>query len=136
MKAALLLLEHADEPGTYLFAKRHEDRESLPGCWSLPAETVEPGESPEEAAVRCAYEELGLDLDIEDVERVEQHTFPEHDKTLYYFVARYHGEPRIREERELTEVERYTLDTFFERYDDSDIGHGLQYLRDYNGKLR
>ncbi len=44
-----------DEAGRILLHQRVDDR-----CWCLPCGWVEPGESPEEAAVREAWEETGL----------------------------------------------------------------------------
>jgi len=37
---------------------------SSPGCWSFVSETIEPGESPEAAAVRGVKEETGINVDL------------------------------------------------------------------------
>ena len=45
--------------GTYLFLRRRDGR-YLGGLWDIPGGTVEPGETPAEAAVRECWEEAGL----------------------------------------------------------------------------
>lgn len=44
-----------DEQGRVLFQRRSDN-----GLWSLPAGTIDPGESPAQAIVREVYEETGL----------------------------------------------------------------------------
>ena len=47
--------------GKFLVAKRADDR-PLGGLWEFPGGKIEPGESPEEAAVRECREEMGCEV--------------------------------------------------------------------------
>lgn len=47
--------------GKFLVAKRGDDR-PLGGLWEFPGGKIEPGESPEQAAVRECREELGCEV--------------------------------------------------------------------------
>jgi ADP-ribose pyrophosphatase YjhB (NUDIX family) len=49
-------------PGGLLLVKRPEGDESLPGEWGLPAATLRPGESEEDAVRRAGRDKLGLDV--------------------------------------------------------------------------
>jgi len=125
-KAALLILER---DGKVLFARRSKTKESLPGRWSLPAETVEPGETIEETALRCGSEEL--DIDLKGLQRFDEYHFKDssEDKILYFFKATYNGTPKLKAREEITELISHPFDEFFKKYKDEEMGHGLQYLR-------
>lgn len=47
----------------FLAIKRSDDDESLPGVWGLPAASVRPGESQEDAIKRAARDKLGLEVE-------------------------------------------------------------------------
>lgn len=44
--------------------------QSLPGVWSIPAGSIEKGETPKEGAIRELYEETLIDVDIDDLKMV------------------------------------------------------------------
>ena len=125
-KAALLILEKNEK---ILFARRSKTKESLPGRWSLPAETAEPGETIEETALRCGTEEL--DLNIMNLKLFDEYRFKDdkEEKILYFFKATYDKKPQIKATEELTELIFQTFDEFYRTHKDEEIGHGLQYLR-------
>lgn len=127
-QASLLILENSN--GEVLFAKRVSNRENLPGVWSLPSETIEEGESKENAAYRCIVEELD-NIDIEDLTLFDAQYFniDGKEKILYLFKGRFTGNPTIKETRELEVLELLTFPDFFAKYSDSQMGHALRYLR-------
>jgi ADP-ribose pyrophosphatase YjhB (NUDIX family) len=126
IKATLLILE---EDNKIIFGKRSETKQSLPGKWSLPSETMKADEPVEEAAVRCAKEEL--DLDISNVTIFDSFHFNDgnEDKILYFVKATYTGTPIINDPDELTALKYTSFKNFFATHPDVEIGHGLQYLR-------
>lgn len=62
--------EETDEP-RLLLLKRGLDEENFAGYWSLPGGGVEEGETPEAAAARETNEEIGYDVDADDLEQVD-----------------------------------------------------------------
>jgi len=126
-KAVLLILEQNDK---ILFARRAETKESLPGRWSLPSETMKEDELIETATERCAAEELqGIELQsITPFD--EKHVQKDgEDKILYFMKIQYTGNPSIKDVEELTELQQHSFEEFFKLFSDEQIGHGLQYLR-------
>lgn len=59
--AAVALVDDLDRP-TMLLAARRSAPPALAGRWELPGGKVEPGERPRDAAVREAWEELGVEV--------------------------------------------------------------------------
>jgi hypothetical protein len=55
-------------PEGLLLVRRPEDDEDLPGVWGLPAVSLAPGESEEEAVRRAGRDKLGVE--VEPVKRV------------------------------------------------------------------
>ena len=49
-------------PEGLLLVKRPEDDESLPGVWGLPAASLRPGESEQDALRRAGREKLGVEV--------------------------------------------------------------------------
>jgi ADP-ribose pyrophosphatase YjhB (NUDIX family) len=128
MQAVLLILEKNSK---ILFGKRAYNRASLPGKWSLPSDKIEKNETPEQAVIRCAKHELGLELKLKDIKFYDLHHYNDGKevKDLYFARIPYKGMPRICDRKELVSLAFYTFKEFFEKYKDSQIGHGLQYLR-------
>ena len=67
--AAVALVLIADETGApcFVLTRRAETLRAHSGQWALPGGSLDPGETPVEAALRELSEEVGLDLDSADV---------------------------------------------------------------------
>ena len=65
--AVLVLVEEAAEGLQVVLTRRRRDLRSHPGQLSFPGGRLDPGESVEEAALREAVEEVGLDVDTVEV---------------------------------------------------------------------
>jgi 8-oxo-dGTP pyrophosphatase MutT (NUDIX family) len=129
MKRAVLIILERD--GKVLFAKRTPQRKDIPSMWSLPSETMEPDEDVLGCAIRCAKEELGVLLTLPTL--YDSYKFePPKNKMLYYVKGTFLGEPSILVPEELDNLQWLSWEEFYSQYLDSDMGHGLQYLR---GKL-
>ncbi len=50
--------------GEVLVARRASDAVHLPDAWEFPGGKIEPGETPSEAAIREAREEVGLEVEV------------------------------------------------------------------------
>ena len=50
-------------PEGLLLVRRPDDDEDLPGVWGLPAVSLAPGESEEEAVMRAGRDKLGVEVD-------------------------------------------------------------------------
>jgi 8-oxo-dGTP diphosphatase len=62
-------------PEGLLLVRRPDDDESLPGIWGLPAVSLAPGESEEDAVRRAGRDKLGVELEpVEPVGRLETMT--------------------------------------------------------------
>ena len=70
-----LLLKCKDR---YLLCKRSEDA-VMPGLWSVPAGEVNSTEEPDEAAVREAYEETQISIQVEDTAYITTISGSAHD---------------------------------------------------------
>ncbi|HWE91014.1 MAG TPA: NUDIX hydrolase [Pseudonocardiaceae bacterium] len=55
-----------DDNGGFLVVKRDENDDSLPGVWGLPAASLRPGETVEDAAARAGRDKLGVTVKIAD----------------------------------------------------------------------
>lgn len=60
---ALLII---DGDGRFLAVRRSDDDVTLPGVWGLPAASLRPGESAEDAAHRAARDKLGLTVRLRE----------------------------------------------------------------------
>jgi 8-oxo-dGTP diphosphatase len=79
---AIAVVEHA---GNFLIGQRPADV-PLGGLWEFPGGKIEPGESPEAAAVRECLEETGLA--VEPLFRFPEHVHEyDHDRVQLVFVA-------------------------------------------------
>ncbi|MBS0517119.1 MAG: NUDIX domain-containing protein [Proteobacteria bacterium] len=81
-----------------LLGWRGSNRRSYPSCWAVPGGHLEPGESPEAAAMREMREELGVDVKrlryltaIETVDALGPVTFH------MFASSSWEGEPEIRD---------------------------------------
>ncbi len=83
--AVCLLLERE---GAW-FVGRRENTGYCDGCLNMPAGHIDPDETPREAAVREAKEEVGVDVDAHAIEFVHvqynRNADGRHDRTHYYF---------------------------------------------------
>jgi 8-oxo-dGTP diphosphatase len=76
-----------EQDGQFLIGRR-EAGVALAGLWEFPGGKVEPGETPEQAAVRECREETGLTVAVVGAyERVE-HRYAHGDVVLHFFACR------------------------------------------------
>jgi ADP-ribose pyrophosphatase YjhB (NUDIX family) len=68
-RAVSLAIRDAARPGRVLLVQRPSDDEDLPDVWGLPAASLAPGESWEEAALRAGRDKLGVTLRMDAVLR-------------------------------------------------------------------
>jgi len=124
IKAVVLMI---NRNGKTLFVKRAKWRTSLPNRWSLPAERIIRDEPPEDATKRCAWYELALKTKFPKV--IFERHFDIEDKLLYFVkVDDVSGDAEIQHD-EISEIQWLSFEDFFNKYNDSKIGHGLQWLR-------
>jgi len=87
--------------GRVLMVRRSVAESEL--SWQFPAGKVESGESPEEAAVREAYEEAGVTTRA--IRRLGERVHPMTGRTLLYVACEaVAGTARVMDEREVAEV--------------------------------
>ena len=63
-QSVALAMAKGDEPSKVLLVRRPEDDRELPGAWGLPAASLRPGETPEEAARRIGLQKLGAEVRV------------------------------------------------------------------------
>lgn len=78
---SVILIPHGD--GLVFVRRKHNPGK---GKWALPAGFVDPGESPEEAAVREAKEETGLDVELVSHYALKTRKVPNH--ILHFFLVK------------------------------------------------
>ena len=79
---AIAVVEHL---GRLLIGRRASDA-PLAGLWEFPGGKVEPGETPQQAAVRECLEETGLDVEVGEPYPAVTHDY-EHDRVRLLFFA-------------------------------------------------
>lgn len=92
-----------NEVGEILLQKRPEGRQ-MAGLWEFPGGKVESGESPESALVRELKEELGIDVDSQNLIPLTFASAQNGDRNmilLLYRCTRWQGEPTALESPEL-----------------------------------
>jgi 8-oxo-dGTP diphosphatase len=83
--------------------------------WAGPSGEIEPGETPEEAAVREVREEVGLEVVVE--QRLGERVHPATDRHLIYFVCRaISGTAEVVDHEEITAVEWCELPVVLDRW--------------------
>lgn len=106
-RSVALAILHPVEPGRILTVLRPEDDEELPSTWGLPAASLRPGESWEEAARRAGREKLGVEVRIDGrigEDRMERPAYVLHMRE--YAAAIEEGQPEVG--RPAEGVTRYT----------------------------
>ena len=111
-----------------LFIKRSEQKTTLPNIWSFPSGTKEETEDIKETVKREAYEELGVNVEVEDTLAIKE--LPEFGVRLHFITCNIpSGEPTIKEPKEISKIDWLTFNEFFDKFEDNQIGHGLIFLR-------
>lgn len=111
-----------------LFVKRSMMKKTLPGIWSFPSGTVEEGESSFDTAVREAKEELNIDVKVERL--ISSCELPELNVKLDFILCSiFKGQLVILDFNEIERFEWMSFNEFFNSFNDSEIGHGLIWLR-------
>ena len=111
-----------------LFVKRSMKKRILPGAWAFPSGTKPEHETLFETAKREAMEELGVEVRPDSVLCTQE--LPEFNDTLHFVLCSItKGEPSIREPNEIDQLLWMPFQDFLKKHDDSQIGHGLIYLR-------
>jgi 8-oxo-dGTP diphosphatase len=83
--------------------------------WTGPSGNVEPGETPEQAAVREVQEEVGLTVEV--MRRLGERVHPATGRHLIYLVCRVvAGEPTVVDREEVTAVEWCDRSTVIKRW--------------------
>lgn len=105
MTAVLLVVAAAlvNEKGEVLLAQRPEGK-SMAGLWEFPGGKLEEGETPEVALVRELEEELGLEINPDDLEPIKfaSHSYQDfHLLMPLYRCHRWRGVPVSREGQNL-----------------------------------
>ena len=117
-----------DGAGRILFIQRSMKKSTLPGAWSFPSGTVEEGEDVLLTAVRESMEELGVDVLPERV--LSTLDLDEFSVRLHFVLCSLSGgEPVIAEPDEIDAIDWMSMESFFEKFSDDNIGHGLIWLR-------
>lgn len=118
-----------EREGKYLFVKRSMLKKDLKGAWAFPSGTREEGELIKETAERECREELGVT--VISTEYMAGTNLSEFNVTLLFLNCKlFEGEePSIKQPEEFTEIAWFTLDEFFNKFKDKEIGHGLRWLR-------
>ena len=123
---AAIMIMNGD--GKILFIQRSMKKKTLPGAWSFPSGTVEEGEDVLLTAVRESMEELGVDVSPERV--LSTLDLDEFSVRLHFVLCSMEvGEPVISEPDEIDAIDWMSMEDFFEKFSDDNIGHGLAWLR-------
>ena len=99
--AAVIL---TDENGRILICKRAQGA-SCAHLWEMPGGKLEPGETPEQAAVRECQEELGVQVVLGGVYAKTEYSYPDKTIEFTFFNGRIvSGEPEMRVHEEMAWV--------------------------------
>lgn len=100
--------------GAVLLAQRPQGK-SLAGLWEFPGGKIESGENPEAALCRELAEELGLDVDPEDLKPLTfaSHAYADFHLLMPLWIAqRWQGEPVGKEGQQLAWVQPEDLNRY------------------------
>lgn len=95
-RSVAVVVPHPDDPDRILTVRRPPDDEDLPDVWGLPAASLEPGESWEEAVHRTGRDKLGVRLRAVRLLRMGETSRPRallHMRLYRAEIAE--GEPRV-----------------------------------------
>lgn len=122
--AALVLIKN----GETLFVQRSLKKKSLPGLWAFASGTCQDNEPPKQTAIREAQEEL--DVEVRPLAVMAVHELPSLEARLHFVICQLSsGEPTIKAPDEIEQLKWMTFEDFFSTFDNSQIGHGLIWLR-------
>ena len=94
-KHSIAFIAYSPDRSQVLAVQRPADDEELPNLWGLPATSVNPGESEEQAVVRAGKEKLDVGLRV--IEKIAVGTMERSSYVLHltdYEVAIVSGEPK------------------------------------------
>jgi 8-oxo-dGTP diphosphatase len=83
-EALLVTAALIEKEGRYLVAQRPPG-DWMEGHWEFPGGKVEPGEDPRRGLAREVREELGIEVDVGDIEEVLFHQYPGRAVVLLFF---------------------------------------------------
>jgi len=107
--AACYIVKH----GELLMVRRRRREGTLE--WAGPSGTIEPGETPEEAAIREVREEVGVTIEVE--QRLGERDHPATGRHLIYLACRIiEGDPKLIDHEEISAIEWADLATVKERW--------------------
>lgn len=112
----------------FLFVQRSKFKKTLPSAWAFPSGTREEHEEIYDTAKRESVEELGIEIIPETVLCTKE--LPEFGAKLHFVICSISsGEPSIKQPEEIDTIIWSTFTDFFNKFNDSQIGHGLIHLR-------
>lgn len=110
----LIAVALIDDNGMLLIQKRAKNKKIEPNKWDLSAAGhIDAGESPEEAAVRETYEEIGIKIDKSKLKKIDtylckikldENTFINHFTYLYVVNQKFNVDEIKRQETEVDEI--------------------------------
>lgn len=103
-----------EKDGKYLFGRR-QNTGYFDGSYQVPAGHVEPNETPKEAMVREAKEEVGVDIEVADLEFVNVVYRMNQEKTGYrvdffFKTSKWKGEPQNIEPEKCDDLQWFSLE--------------------------
>lgn len=114
--------------GKCLFVQRSMQKKQLPGAWAFASGTVESGESLQHTAKRESMEEFGVE--VKPIQVFAKHELEDVKIRLNFVLCELvRGEPKVMDPAEAERLAWMSMNEFFAKYTDDEIGHGLRWLR-------